>query len=427
MFDLDRWQEILNAIRQNKFRSVLTAFGVFWAIFMLIVMTGSGNALVNGITHGFKDFATNSAFMWASRTTVAYQGYDRGRSWSINNTDIENIREEITEIEVIAPRLQGWDLRQGENVVRGERSAAFSVMGDYPAYRKIDPCTMIYGRYINDMDIELKRKVCIIGEQVHAVMFDEGEDPVGKYMRVNGVYFMVVGVFRTNNPNVRMTGSEKREIVYLPFTTMQQTFNYGDQVHFFGFTTSPDNDVQALVDRIKPIIKKQHKISPKDEDAINGFNLQSMLKTSEYTFLGINILIWVVGIGTLIAGAIGVSNIMLIVVKERTKEIGIQRAIGARPAIIVSQILTESVFLTTVAGFLGLALGTLVLHLTDMALEAARAQAPPDEQSFFMNPEIGLPMAVTALILLILVGLFAGLIPALKAVKLKPIEALHHE
>jgi putative ABC transport system permease protein len=426
VFDLDRWQEIFNAIKQNKFRSILTAFGVFWAIFMLVVMTGSGNGLINGVTHGFKDFATNSAFMWANRTTVAYQGYDRGRQWSLTNADMETITEEVPEIDVLSPRLQGWNLREGQNVVRGERAAAFNVMGDYPQYRKIDPCTMPWGRYINKEDIDLKRKVCIIGEKVYEVMFDEGEDPVGQNLRINGVYFMVVGVFKSNNPNINI-GSNKKETIYLPFTTMQQSFNYGDQVHFFGFTAKPGVNVQGLVDRIKPIIRKQHKISPEDEEAIGGFNVQSELQTMEYTFLGINILIWVVGIGTLIAGAVGVSNIMLVVVKERTKEIGIQRAIGARPALIVGQILTESVFLTTVAGFLGLAMGTLVLHLTDLAITAAQAQAPPDEMTFFMNPEVGLPLAISALIMLILVGLFAGFIPAMKAVKIKPIEALHHE
>lgn len=426
MFDRDRWQEIFNAIKKNKLRSILTAFGVFWAIFMLVVMTGSGNGLRNGVSEGFKDFATNSAFMWANNTTIAYEGFKRDRGWSIDNSDILQIKDEVKGLDVVSPRLQGWNLRNGENIVRGKRSAAFNVMGDYPSYRKIDPCTMPWGRFINDEDIRLRRKVCMIGEKVYEVMFDEGEDPIGTYLRVNGVYFMVIGVTKSNNPNINI-GNNKKETVYLPFTSMQQTFNYGDRVHFFGITAKKGVKVSSIIDGIKPILRKNHKIAPKDEEAIGSFDVQDMLKSMNYLFLGINALIWVVGIGTLIAGAVGISNIMLVIIRERTKEIGIQRAIGAGPRVIVSQILTESVFLTTIAGFIGLAFGTFVLFLVDMGIDASRANAGPDDETFFLNPEVGLPLAIAALAMLILVGLIAGLIPAMKAVKIKPIEALRHE
>jgi putative ABC transport system permease protein len=426
MFDLDRWQEILSAIKKNKLRSVMTAFGVGWAIFMLVLMSGSGNGLKNGMSEGFKDFATNSAFMWSERTTKPFEGFKRGRYWSVNNNDIITIRDQIKGIDVISPRLQGWNLRSGENIVRGKRSAAFNVMGDYPQYRFIDPCTMPWGRYINDEDIKLKRKVCIIGEKVYEVMFDKDEDPVGKYLRVNGVYFMVVGVFKSNNPNINI-GSNKKETVYLPFTSMQQTFNYGDQVHFFGFTAKPGIQVKEVIDDIKPILRKNHKLAPDDEEAIGKIDVENEVKTMFYVFAGIDILIWVVSILTLIAGAIGISNIMLVIIKERTKEIGIQRAIGAKPWVIVSQILSESVFLTTIAGFIGLAFGTIALAGADLLIEASRAGAVTEDDTFFRHPQIGLGIALAALGMLILVGLIAGLIPAMKAVKVKPIEALRHE
>ncbi len=426
MFDRDRWQEIFSAIKKNKLRSALTAFGVFWGIFMLVVMIGAGNGLKNGVSEGIKDFATNSAFVWAQNTTVPYKGFKRGRDWGFTNRDIIAITDKVPELDIIAPRLQGWNLSNGENVVRDEKSASFSINGDYPSYRKIDPCTMVYGRYINDNDIEYRRKVCIIGERVYEVMFEEKEDPVGKYIRINGVYFNVIGVFRSNNPKLNI-GSDKKESIYLPFTTMQYTFNYGDRVHYFAMTAKEGSKVSSVLDKVIAVLKKQHKISPDDEEAVGNVDIEAQVKIMNYVFLGIDMLIWIVGIGTLIAGAVGVSNIMLVIIKERTKEIGIQRAIGAGPGVIIGQIISESVFLTTIAGFVGLALGTMVLSLVSMAIDQAKASSSGEEEVFFVNPEIGIPIAVSALVILIVTGIIAGLIPARKAVRIKPIEALRHE
>lgn len=425
MFDRDRWQEIFNAIKQNKLRSVLTAFGVFWGIFMLVTMTGAGNGLVNGVTSGFKDFAPNSAFVWTNRTTKPYKGFRQGRQWSFRNEDIEGIRREIPEVDVIAPKLQGWRISSGENVIRGLRSGSFRVFGEVPEYNLIDPNEMIYGRFINQMDILHNRKVCVIGERVYEVMFDPGEDPVGEYLKVSGVWFQVIGVSRSKNPNINF-GADKRESVFVPFTTMQQAYNYGNEVHFFGFTARKGESVASTAEKVSAYLKGRHSIAPDDLDAIGHVNIEEQVKTMSYLFIGINVLIWIVGIGTLIAGAVGISNIMLVIVRERTKEIGIQRAIGAKPWTIVSQILTESVFLTTLAGFIGLALGTLILSGVDVLIERSIA-ANPDENVFFMNPEVGAGMAISALIILVITGLIAGLIPAQKAVRIKPIEALRHE
>ncbi len=420
MIDLDKWQEIIAVLRKNKLRTFLTAFGVFWGIFMLIIMLGSGNGLENGVTEGFGDFATNSAFIWTRSTTVPYKGFPRGRYWLFTNDDMIALQQQIKEIEYLAPRLQGWG-SDANNVVRGEKSGAFSINGDYPAYNKIDPCTIIKGRFINDLDIQQKRKVAVIGDRVYKILFEPDEEAIGEYIKIKGVYFQVVGIFKPGSEAMG-NGDEKQKTIYLPFTTLQQTYNFGDKVHYFSVTAQPGIPVSVVEEKAIAFLKKLNDIAPDDENAVGHFNVENEFNQMDGLFTGIAGLIWIVGIGTLLAGVIGVSNIMLIVVKERTKEIGIKRAIGATPMNIIKQIITESVFLTTLAGYTGLVIGVGIVELVDYFLVKSGSQP-----EMFKNPEVDFNIAVTALIILIFAGAIAGFIPAKRALSIKPIEALRAE
>jgi len=423
MFDIDRWNEIWNALAKNKARSLLTAFGVFWGIFMLIVMAGAGKGLENGVSEGIARFATNSAFFWTDRTSEPYKGFKRGRYWNMEAEDLVYLRNSVPEIEYITPKNFGGRNNGGPNVIRNKKNGAFNVKGDYPDYVKIDPCTVLKGRWINEMDIRDKRKVCVIGEKVYEQMFDPKEDPLGQYLKISGVYYQVVGLIK---PETRINiNGRTEESISIPFTTMLQTYNMGNQVHFLAITAKPGVPVSVVEDKVKAFIKKKHSIAPTDVQALNSVNIEKEFKQMSGLFLGIQILTWIVGVGTLLAGVIGVSNIMLVIIKERTKEIGVQRAIGATPRTIISQIMLESVVLTTVAGYIGLSLGVGLLELVSKIMDSTGGK--PDDRSFFSHPEVSLTVAVSALVVLIIAGLFAGLIPATRAIQIKPIDALREE
>jgi len=423
MFDIDRWNEIWNALAKNKVRSLLTAFGVFWGIFMLIVMAGAGKGLENGIVEGISKFATNSAFFWSERTSEPYKGFKRGRTWNMEAEDLIALRNNVPEIEYITPKNFGGRFGSGSNVIRGKKNGSFNVKGDYPDYVKIDPCTVLKGRWINEMDIRDKRKVCVIGEKVFEQMFDPKENPLGQYLKISGVYYQVVGLIK---PETRINiNGRTEESISLPFTTMLQTYNMGNQVHFLAITAKKGIPVSVVEEKVKDFIKKKHSIAPTDVTALNSVNIEKEFKQMSGLFLGIQILTWIVGVGTLLAGVIGVSNIMLVIIKERTKEIGVQRAIGATPRTIISQIMLESVVLTTVAGYIGLSLGVGLLELVSKVLESSAGKS--DDNVFFTHPEVSLTVAVSALMVLIVAGLFAGMIPATRAIKIKPIDALREE
>jgi putative ABC transport system permease protein len=414
-FDPDRWQEIWITITHNKSRSVMTAFGVFWGMFMLVVMVGSGVALERGISSEIEGFATNSCFIWSEPTSVPYKGLKKGRYWNMYNEDIILLRQNIPEIQHIAPILFGGG--QDNNVMRNDKSGTYSLKGNYPSYNLIDESKMIYGRYINDIDIAEKRKVCVIGERVYEVLFPGNEDPLGKNIQVNGVYFQVIGVSRhTSDVNI---GGDAQETVVLPFTTMQQAFNQGNVVHFIAVTAMPGVKVKVIEDKIKAVLKNIHTISPDDKTAVGGMNIEDQFTMFLYLGIGIASLIWIVGLGTLLAGGIGVSNIMLVTVRERTKEIGIRRALGATPQNIIGQIISESVVLTMLAGIAGILLGVGLLHVVGILLSTG--------DQFFKDPQISFGVAIGALFILVVIGAFAGFLPANRALNIKPIEAIREE
>ncbi len=415
MFDLDRWYEIWVTITHNKSRSFLTAFGVFWGMFMLVVMVGAGNGLSTGINSQLEGFASNSAFFNSNRTTLPYKGFQKGRSWNMLNSDIPIIEDRVSELEYLSPMLFGGG--GDDNVVRNEKSGSYGVKGTYPVYNEIERSVMEYGRYINDIDIKERRKVCVLGTRIYEVLFNPGQNPLGEHVRVNGIYFTVIGVARkTAQANI---GGDTDETVVLPFSTMQQAFNQGNIIHFLAATAKPGVKVKVIQEKIVETLKDIHQISPDDKDAVFNMNIEEQFNMFNNLGIGIAMLIWIVGLGTLFAGAVGVSNIMLVTVRERTKEIGIRRALGATPTNIIGQILSESVVLTVLAGIGGIVLGVGVLTATGIVMSQS--------DQFFKDPQISFSVGIIALFVLVIIGTFAGFIPAKRAMMIKPIEAISEE
>lgn len=415
MFDLDRWYEIWITITHNKSRSFLTAFGVFWGMFMLVVMVGAGNGLSKGISSQIDGFASNSAFFSAQKTTIPYRGLQKGRSWNMLNSDIPIIEDRVQELEYLSPILFSGGV--GDNVVRNEKAGSYTVKGTYPVYDKIERSIMEYGRYINTIDIAENRKVCILGTRVYEVLFNKGENPLGGQVKVNGIYFTVIGVARkTSNASI---GGDPEETVVLPFTSMQQAFNQGNIIHFLAATAKPGVKVRVIQDKIVNTLKEIHQIAPEDKDAVFNMNIEEQFNMFNNLGVGIAMLIWIVGLGTLFAGAVGVSNIMLVTVRERTKEIGIRRALGATPLNIIGQILSESIVLTLLAGIGGIVIGVGLLSATGIVLSQG--------DQFFKDPQISFYIGVVALFILAIIGTFAGFIPAQRAMMIKPIEAISEE
>ena len=420
MFDLDRWQEIFATLRGNTLRTLLTALGVFWGLLMLTLMLGFGNGLEVGVRRNMRGLATNSFFMWGQRTSKPYAGLKAGRAISFDNEDIEAIRQ-VPGIAHLAPRNQlgGW--RAGTPVVHGRESGSFSVMGDFPDIQYISPLKILRGRFLNDLDIDRRRKVAVIGTRVYESLFPPDADPIGAYIRIRGVYFMVVGVFDSLSSGDR--AERMASTLYVPFSTFQRAFNVGERVGWFSVAAAPEVDVEALEEAVKDLLRRRHKVAPDDEDAIGSWNAGREFERIQGLFQGIRLFVWIVGIVTLLAGVLGVSNIMLIVVKERTREIGIRKAIGATAASIVGLVVQESVVLTSVAGSLGLMAGVGVLE----AVGRFASDAPGGRPSMFGSPHVDFDAALISTLVLLAAGLVASVLPARHAASIHPVEALRAE
>ncbi len=420
MIDYDKWQEIFHTLKKNKLRTGLTAFGVFWGILMLMIMLGAGSGLEHGVSSGMGDFATNSMFIWAQATTIPYKGFPRNRWYRFELSDMHAIKNQVPGIDIITPTVHGGGWQVTSIAIYKKQKGEFRVEGIMPDENRVDPVNIVEGRFINEFDIIHKRKVALLGYRIYEELFKNGEPATEKYIKLNGMYFQVIGVYKSKHTGG--WGESQNSILFIPFSTTEQVYNYPDIVDHFSIVGKPEYDIVDIEDQVKTILAQRHSLHPDDDGAFGYNNVGKEFKKMRGLFLGIRGLIWIVGIGTLMAGVIGVSNIMLIIIKERTKEFGIKRAMGATPFKIISTVISESVFLTSLAGMTGMALGIYVIAFVNKAL----ANADPNE-IMFLNPEVEFGIAIKALIILILAGIFAGMIPAKRAVSIKPIEAIRDE
>jgi putative ABC transport system permease protein len=419
MFNRDRWEEIIEALSSNWFRTVLTAFGVLWGIFILVILLAASKGLENGVKADFGDIATNTMFMWTQTVSKPYKGLPKGRRFSYKLGDVQAIRDNVPNLRFISPRNQLGGFGGSNNVVRGLKTGAFNVYGDYPEIIQQQPMDITSGRFLNYGDINEKRKIAIIGEGVKTAMYDLNEDPIGSYIKINGVNFLVIGTYKKKG-NGGDSEEDQKEI-YVPFTSFSQAFNRADDVGWMAITAEDGSSITELKPQIFEVVKQRHSIHPEDDRAIGNFDLYEQYSRIESLFFALKIVAYFVGILVLLSGSIGISNIMLIVVKERTKEIGIRRALGATPWSIRGQVLMESVFLTIISGMMGICLGALVIYAINSLLVSI---GPVD---MFSNPSVDIKVVTTALVILIVSGLLAGLIPAQNAIKVKPIDALRTE
>ena len=417
LFKADTWEEIFSSINKNRVRTVLTVIGVLWGIFVYIAMSGAAKGLDNGFERQFESVAMNSLFAWSQSTSKPYKGFRTGRRIQLKLSDIDVLKKRIPEIQHIAPRnATGVFGGSPALTVRGQKSGSYNVYGDFPVYTQI-ATKKIYdeGRFINQSDIDYNRRVCIIGERTKSELFEDDEEAVGSFVRINGIYFRVVGVHKF----VPGGGFESDSDIFIPFTTFNRLYNKGDEVDFMSIAAFDDADIIQVEKDVKTVLKSIHQVDPTDERAFGSFNLGEVFGRIKGFANGLTFLSLVIGVATILAGVIGIGNILLISVKERTKELGVRRALGATPAEVRNLILVESVFLTVISGVMGIILGAATLSLVNSLTEGSDFP--------YTNPTVPIPYVIGALALMVILGTLIGLIPAQRAVSIRPIEALREE
>ncbi len=415
LFDTDTFREILDSILRNRSRSLLTGFGVFWGVFMLMLLTGGGQGLKDLLVQNFEGFAQNTCIVATSATTKPYKGFKKGRTWDLDYADVDRLKAMVPELETVSPSVSLW----GKSVTRDENTSSRAVVkGARADYAHIETPKIKYGRWLNDADNLQERKVCVIGKRVYEELFPEGGDPSGKRISVDGSYYTVIGVDWRDSNGININGRAS-DAVTIPINQARRAYNLGNTVHLLCFTAKEGITMSDITPRVREIIARHHYIEPTDEQAMFLLNTQLIFGIVDNLFKGINFLIWLIGLGTLLAGVIGVSNIMMVSVKERTTEIGIRRAIGATPNQILGQIISESIVLTLVAGMIGIVFSVLILSGVELAMTTDGVLKAAFQVPF--------GTAVLAALLLTVLGVLAGLMPALRAMQIKPVDAMRDE
>ncbi|MHA6697130.1 ABC transporter permease [Chryseobacterium sp. A321] len=419
LFKRDTWQEIYHSLRNNKLRTFLTMIGVAWGMFLYVALLGAAKGMENGFDKVFSGFATNSIFMWAQNTNIPYAGFPKGRQMNLHMGDIEYLQSKVPQIDYISPQNSRGNFgTPGEQMSRNGNTEIYTLTGDLPIGNKISEKKLLYGRYLNDSDVNESKNVIVIGEEIYKNFFDhkKNENPLGKSINVKGIFFNVIGVFKVKSQG----GMESDRASYIPLSTFRKMYNDGDKVGFFAIVSKPDADLTVVETEAKDQLKKRYDVSPDDSNAYGSFNLGKEFKKLTGFLTGMQLLTIVVGTLTILAGVIAISNILLITVKERTKEIGIRRALGAKPSEVRNQILLESVVITISSGILGFMFGIFLLMILNMATQ--------NQDAFpFYNPTVDYSNVVVAMAVMLSLGLVIGMIPAQRAVKIRPIEALRSE